>query len=230
LANVVSLNIWNVITSMAGTQCGSWLRYYAASLKVADMIRDVIGFFSWPNSSSCVISLWSIQSVTEMSTKNLHGVKGGKRVRLTASPLSMSRFVCKMCDPRHLTTLWASTTFYRDSCSCLIVCIYTSLNWFLPFRCSHYVLYALLISLLSNNRTWLVHFVGNLVIFGVEYKLWSPSLCTFLSFAIECKVVPSLINNHVMNAFQSSYWTVHPENVGASTSHKAMGLHGLLQR
>jgi hypothetical protein len=36
------------------------LRHYATSWKVAGSIPDeVIGFFNWPNPSSCTMALWS---------------------------------------------------------------------------------------------------------------------------------------------------------------------------
>jgi hypothetical protein len=40
-------------------------------------------FFNIPNPSSCTLALGSTQPLTEMSTRNLPGVKGGRRVKLT---------------------------------------------------------------------------------------------------------------------------------------------------
>jgi hypothetical protein len=37
---------------------------------------EIIGFFSWPNPSSCTMVLGSTQPLTEMSTRNLPGGKG----------------------------------------------------------------------------------------------------------------------------------------------------------
>jgi hypothetical protein len=54
-----------------------WLRHYATNRKVVDSIPDeVIGFFIWPNPSSCTMALGSTQPLTEMSTRNLPGGKG----------------------------------------------------------------------------------------------------------------------------------------------------------
>jgi hypothetical protein len=43
----------------------------ATRRKVAGSNPDVIGFFNWPNPSSCTVSLGSTQPLTEMSTRNL---------------------------------------------------------------------------------------------------------------------------------------------------------------
>jgi hypothetical protein len=52
-------------------------------------------FFNLPNPSSRTMALGSAQPLIEMSTRNILGifleVKGGRRVRLTTLPLSVSR-------------------------------------------------------------------------------------------------------------------------------------------
>jgi hypothetical protein len=47
--------------------------------------------FDWPNPSSRISALRSTQPLREMSTRNLPGVKGGRCLRLTTSPSSVSR-------------------------------------------------------------------------------------------------------------------------------------------
>jgi hypothetical protein len=60
-----------------GTWQRSSLRHYATSWNVVGSIPDeVIGFFNCPNPSSRTMALGSIQSLTEMSTRNRSGGKG----------------------------------------------------------------------------------------------------------------------------------------------------------
>jgi hypothetical protein len=61
----------------------------AGKSQVQILMRS-LDFFSLPNPSSCTMALGLTQHLTEMSTRNLYGVKGGRRVRLT-SPPSVSR-------------------------------------------------------------------------------------------------------------------------------------------
>jgi hypothetical protein len=54
---------------------------------------EVIGFFfNLRNSSGQAMAVWFTQSLIEMSARNLHGFKRGRRVRLTTSPPSVCRF------------------------------------------------------------------------------------------------------------------------------------------
>jgi hypothetical protein len=59
---------------------------------VGSIPDEVTGFLSWSNTFSRTTNLGSNQPLTEMSTGNLLGVKGDRRIRLTISPPSMSRF------------------------------------------------------------------------------------------------------------------------------------------
>jgi hypothetical protein len=52
-------------------------RHYAMSWKVVGSIpSEAIGFFNWPNASSCTMALGLTQPLTEMSTRILPGHKG----------------------------------------------------------------------------------------------------------------------------------------------------------
>jgi hypothetical protein len=51
---------------------------------------EFVGFFNWPIPSSRIMLLGSTQPLTEMSTRNLPGGKGGQCVRLPNLPPSVS--------------------------------------------------------------------------------------------------------------------------------------------
>jgi hypothetical protein len=73
---------------------GHRLRHYATSRKVVGSIPDeIIGFFDWPNPCSRTIGLGSTQPLTEISNpeSSWGEVTGGRRVRLTILPPSVSR-------------------------------------------------------------------------------------------------------------------------------------------
>jgi hypothetical protein len=106
--------------SLAGTHyvvaCLSSSPHYATSRKVAGSIPDeVIGFFNWPNPSSCTMSLGSTQPLTEMSTRNLPGGKGRPAHEADTSQPSVSRLSRKMWEPRRLTALWDFMACNRDN-------------------------------------------------------------------------------------------------------------------
>jgi hypothetical protein len=73
--------------------CSGEVLDYTARRKVAGSIpHDVIRFFNLPNPSSRTMALGSTQPLREMGIRNLPGwLKGGRRVRLTTSPPTVSR-------------------------------------------------------------------------------------------------------------------------------------------
>jgi hypothetical protein len=61
-----------VNTPYLGYAWHSWLRYGAASQKIMGSIPDgVFGIFHRYNPSSCTLALGSIESLTEMSTRDI---------------------------------------------------------------------------------------------------------------------------------------------------------------
>jgi hypothetical protein len=79
--------------------------HYATSWKVAGSIpNEVFGFLCTPNPSSDSIALRLIQSLIEMSTRNLLGVQGRRDKRLTVLLLTVNRLSrkCGSVDLSHL--------------------------------------------------------------------------------------------------------------------------------
>jgi hypothetical protein len=61
------------------------------------------------------MALWSTQSLTEMSTRNVLVGKGRPARKADNLTTIYKPIVYKMWEPRRLTTLWASTACYRGS-------------------------------------------------------------------------------------------------------------------
>jgi hypothetical protein len=62
------------------------------------------------------------QPLTEMSTRDIPGVKGGLLARKADNLTAICEpIVWRMWEPRRLTTLWASTACYRDSLNFYVI-------------------------------------------------------------------------------------------------------------
>ena len=103
-----SLSANTFFTFCGGTPRRSSLRHCATSRKAAGSIPDgVTGIFQWHNPSGCAMALGSIQTLKEMSTRNISwGGKGGWCVALTTLPLS-SADCLEIWEPQPPGTLWA---------------------------------------------------------------------------------------------------------------------------
>jgi hypothetical protein len=61
-----------------GTRDRSWLRRYTTSRKVAGSSPNEVDIYNLPNPSSHTMALGSTQPLTEISTRNLPGGRGGR--------------------------------------------------------------------------------------------------------------------------------------------------------
>jgi hypothetical protein len=67
------------------------LRPYATSRKVVGSSPDEVDFVNLLTLSSRTMALGSTEHLREMSASNFPGVKGGRIIRLTTSPPSLSQ-------------------------------------------------------------------------------------------------------------------------------------------
>jgi hypothetical protein len=108
-----------------GTRSRSWLGHYATSRKFTSLNPGLGGFFKLPYPSSRIIALGSTQPLTEMSTRNLLGIKRDQGAEPTTLPPSMSRMsenvgASTSCSPKGLHGLYRDnftlfTTLYQES-------------------------------------------------------------------------------------------------------------------
>jgi hypothetical protein len=82
---------WNITRNLVQTRLITLIIVLQAGRSRVRFMMRSLDFFNLPKPSSCTTALGSIQRLTEMRTRNLPGAKGCRRVRLTASPPSMSR-------------------------------------------------------------------------------------------------------------------------------------------
>jgi hypothetical protein len=88
-----------VLGLQRGTRYRSWFRHCAESVKVAGSISDGVGgILHWPNPSDRTMALGSTHHLTDVCTRDISWVKGGRCVGLTTLPR-----LCAYC----LEILWA---------------------------------------------------------------------------------------------------------------------------
>jgi hypothetical protein len=120
--------------------CFWFLIQYATSRKAAGSFPDeVIGFFNWPNHSSRTRVLGLTQSLTKMSTRNLAGCKGRPARETDNLTTICEPTLCKIWEPRRLTTPWASTASYRDGFTFLFTIIISSSSSFISKISSRFI-------------------------------------------------------------------------------------------
>jgi hypothetical protein len=78
--------------------------------------------FSVDNPSSRTIALGSTQPLTQMSTRG----KGRPACKADDLTTIYEPIVYKLWEPGRLTTVWASTTYYRDSFTFLVLTVVTT--------------------------------------------------------------------------------------------------------
>jgi hypothetical protein len=150
----------------------SWLKHCVTSRIVAGPIPDeVIGFFNYPNFSSRTGALRSTQHLIEMSTRNLPGCKGRpvRKVDLTAI---YEPIIDKIWEPRRLTTLWASTAYYRASFAFSSMGVNSSLiyiyDW--PLRLSYFFIYRVLNYVSQWSTVYCLSVESHLLFFFTFHK------------------------------------------------------------
>jgi hypothetical protein len=95
----------------------------AGRLRVRFQIKS-LDFFSVPSPSSRTIALGFTQPLTEMSTRTIPGSKVWPARKAHNFTTIYEQIVCKICEPRRLTTLQASTAYYSNSFSCSYLLLY----------------------------------------------------------------------------------------------------------
>jgi hypothetical protein len=101
----IKMYVVNILTGLINFLKNLSHKYMLIHITTYALIA-VTGFFNWPNPSSCTMALASTRPLTEMSSRIFMGFTRRNFSR---------RFSRRMWEPRHLTTLFASTASFRDS-------------------------------------------------------------------------------------------------------------------
>jgi hypothetical protein len=111
------------------------------------------------------MALGSTQPLTEMNTRNIPRSKGRPARKADNLTAIYEPTVYKMCEPRHLTNLWASMASYRDSFTFIFIynILYSQCFILLLVNCVTMNLYSLqniIIKLRSIRLAGHVEFMG----------------------------------------------------------------------
>jgi hypothetical protein len=136
----------------------------ATTYRVQFPLSSLHFFPNWPNPFNCTMTLRSTQPLTEMGTRDLHGGKCGRLVRLTTWPPPVSR-LCRKCVILYISQLYWPPQSVAGIVLLNCLCIKTEWKYFavMSFGLRYKSLYHLFCIMIKTYLQRLVYEKGHAV-------------------------------------------------------------------